>query len=165
MDAEDYIEDMESELSGYFDLEKTTHTLSKMYQFKRVFGSIEEVDNEIFQAQEYYKALCGLNKEVGLSKIDEVSDLKEKIQEKIIAINLSCNRTESKFSQQFKTATEKKEYQKLKTNEFNIDLYRLEGNYDVILNFLNEQMWMMKSYLKSLDERRKHQVAMVNLTK
>lgn len=159
------IEEVVEEFKEYYKDTNLMKTLEKMWVMKHSFNSVQDVENEIINVLEYMKILNGLSKEIGLQK-NELSELKRtEYNTKALHIHLSSINKNNELGKKFATDTARSKYLTLRCNQELEPIKKIEADYNVILDFINDQKWTMKSYLAELQERRKYQVAIRNIEK
>jgi len=146
-------------MKDLFDSGNLINTIENMFQFLHQFQDRLDVENEINEAMHFSRMLIGLMREIGLQRNEVVSEQTRVKVEDGIHRFWSANAKEGKLKELIKTATARDKYLKQKIDEDKIDLDKLEKDFNVNLTFLNNQLWLIKEYIKSLEERRKYFVS------
>ena len=137
----------------FIDFDGLAITLEKMFQFKWSIASLNDVEGEIQSAFNYSHVLIAIQKEVGLKK-NEIMEIQITTQSKE---NISWFWTTVQATgtlAKIKTATDRNKYMKIKEKELAIAPDKVSQDFDVILKFINEQLWETKKYIDYLMDKR-----------
>ena len=151
------------EFEQYYESSKLIKTLERMWKMRHNFNSVEDVESEIIQVLEYLKILNGLSKEIGLKKNELVELKRTEFNSKALKLHIVVNTKGTQAYSNFQTDSSRNKYVSLRCTEEMEPIKKIESDYNVILDFINDQKWTIKSYLAELQERRKYHVAIKNI--
>lgn len=154
------LEKIETLYEGKFDYFSFTDTLSQMFEFRQSFASIQDIEGEQHSALRFYQILVALQKEVGLKRNEFVNELKKQARNDSKKYLVASQNTASEAFSQFKTSADRMKYLKIKDEEFEDSYKKVDADFKTIVDFISEQIWMIKRYMDMLADRRLEFVAL-----
>lgn len=144
---------MNNQFDNFHNPDELMDTIAGMFQFQGEFKTKIDVEAAMDRALEYSQWLIALQYEIGKRKNKIISEEKKKIRQDKQTYLISLNY--GKLKDHYKDLTQgmKERFRKLEDEKYESALEELENEYDVVLKFINEQMWLLKSYMKNLEPR------------